>query len=159
MSKLDNVNSTDILDAITLGCKCMGSVFNADDNDIPFFESSVWPEACLTFCGSNEAHIPGRHINALLNAADIIDIDVNQAVDKHRKAAFFSFSGPLPLPLNRKEIGGPLARFCPHHVREGFHALYPLVKFRDDKKAKEIAEKSIGCILELWSPRVWLETR
>ena len=31
--------------------------------------------------------------------------------------------GGVCLPLNRNEVGGPLAVFTPHNVREGFHAL------------------------------------
>ena len=62
MTRLNDVNTTDIRDAIRLGCRTMCNVFNADDNDIPFFGSSVRPEAELTFSSFNsEAHVPGRH--------------------------------------------------------------------------------------------------
>ena len=43
--KVESVNSTDIAGAIRLGCRTMSSVFNADDNDIPFFGSKVRPRA------------------------------------------------------------------------------------------------------------------
>ena len=49
MSKLKNVNSSDIADAIGLGCRTMQNVFNADDNDVPFFGSSLRPKAALSF--------------------------------------------------------------------------------------------------------------
>ena len=45
MTALSNVNTTDIAAAIGLGCRTMQSVFNADDDDIPFFGSELWSEA------------------------------------------------------------------------------------------------------------------
>ena len=158
MTRLKDVNSTDILDAIRLGCQTMCSVFNADDNDIPFFGSSVLPEAELSFSSVNsEAHVPGRHLNALLNAENAAGIAIGEeCVDKLARAAFFSYSGPLPLPLNRDEIGGRLVNFRPHHIREGFHALFALAKFRDSAQARELAEASIAAIFSYWdAARGW----
>ena len=43
MGKVSNVNTTDIADAIRLGCRTTQSVFNADDGDVPFFMSRVRP--------------------------------------------------------------------------------------------------------------------
>ena len=37
MARLQDVNTTDVRSAIELGCRTMSSIFNADDNDIPFF--------------------------------------------------------------------------------------------------------------------------
>ena len=152
MTRLNDVNSTDIFDAIRLGCQTMCSVFNADDSDIPFFGSSVLPEAELSFSSYNsEAHVPGRHLNALLSAENAAGIVIDdECVKKHADAAFFSYSGPLPLPLNRVEIGGRLVNFRPHHLREGFHALYALAKFRDSAQARELAEESIAAIFSCW---------
>lgn len=156
MSKLNSVNTTDILDAIGLGCRCMAKVFNADDNNVPFFSSSVWPNASLGFsqCHS-ESHVPGRHLNALLNAEDISEIRIPEnVIENHRQAAKFSYSGALPLPLNRIEISSHKPTvFLTHNIREGFHALYSLAKYRNDSWAIETAENSINCILELWDPQ------
>ena len=67
--KLRNVNTTDIGAAIQAGARTMASVFNADDDDIPFFRSEVWPDPHLAFSSvHSEAHVPGRHLNALLTA-------------------------------------------------------------------------------------------
>mgnify|MGYP004365827515 CR=1 FL=1 len=92
MPQLANVNTTDLIDAIRLGCRTMSSVFNADDDGMPFFRSRVWPEAYLAFRpGVTEGHVPGRHLNALLNAEDAAGITVTpEAVANHEKAAFFS---------------------------------------------------------------------
>ncbi len=162
MAKLKNVNTTDIRDAIRLGCRTMCSVFNADDNDIPFFGSQVRPEAKLSFSAyHSEAHVPGRHLNALLNAEDAIGIELDEAcIEKHARAAFLSYSGPVPLPLNREAIDGKLVNFIPHNVREGFHALYPLAKYRNSRKACDRASASIATIFEYWdATRGWNRKR
>ena len=157
--KLRDVNTTDIGSAIRAGCRTMASVFNADDNDIPFFGSQVWPDPHLAFSSvHSESHVPGRHLNALLTAESLgFPID-EEAVEKHARAAFFSYGGALPLPLNRERIDGPLENFRPHNVREGFHALYALARYRDSQRAREVAEASIDSINRLWDPdRGWAE--
>ncbi len=162
MSRVANVNTTNIADAIHLGCRTMQSVFNADDEDRPFFKSVVYPEAFLAYhSGHAESHVPGRHLNALLNAQDIVDIELDEsAIEKHRNAAFFSHSGAAPLSLNREVVEGPLVNFSPHNLREGLHALYALVKYRDDAEAFEMAQRRIASVLDLWSAdRGWDEPR
>ena len=151
---LRDVNTTDIAAAIQLGCRTMSNVFNADDNDIPFFASQVWPKAELNFNDfHSESHVPGRHLNALLNAEDALGIRIDEAViEKHARAAFYAYSGPVALPLNRARIDGPLVNFLPHNIREGFHALTALVKYRNSAQAREIAEASIDAIFRLWNP-------
>ena len=154
MSKLNDVNTTDIRDAIGLGCQTMRSVFDADDDNIPFFNSQVLPEAGLSFSPvHSEAHVPGRHLNALLNAEDAVGIALDEsAVENHAKAAFLSYSGPFRLPLNRQERAGHVTNFSPHNIREGFHALYALAAYRDSEKAMALAEASIEEIFRLWDP-------
>ncbi len=154
MAMLRQVNTADLLDAIRLGCGTMQRVFNADDNHIPFFSSRVWPEAFLRFSSAHsEAHVPGRHLNALLEAEDAAGIEVEEtALDRHTAAAFLSYSGPVALPLNRQEPGGPLLNFLPHNVREGFHALYALARYRHSARAQELAAASIAAIFEQWDP-------
>src|SRR4051812_37935322 len=162
MSKLKHMNTTDLRDAIRLGCRTMQRVFNADDNDVPFFGSRVRPEAYLSFSWAHsESHVPGRHLNALLNAEDALGLSIDEdAVEKQAQAAFFSYSGPVPLPLNRQELGGPLANFMAHNVREGFHALYALTQFRQSRRAQQVAETSIAAILQLWdSTKGWDRNR
>ena len=62
----------------------------------------------------------------------------------------------MPLPLNRERMDGPLVNLRPHNVREGFHALYALARFRDSVQARDVAEASIAAINELWDPdRDW----
>ena len=137
--KLSNVNTTDIQGAIELGCRTMANVFNADDNDIPFFGSEVLPNPRLSFSNvHSESHVPGRHLNALLNAEDAAGVSISEeAVEKHAAAAFFSYSGPVPLPMNRDRVDGPIENFNDHNVREGMHALYALVKYRNSERARK----------------------
>jgi len=153
-ARVRNVNTTSIRDAVSLGCRTMSNVFNRDDHNIPFFGSEVWPEAKLSFYKyHSEAHVPGRHLNALLNAEDALGIRVDESViQKHAQAAFFSYSGPVPFPLNRRMIGGKLEIFHPHNLREGFHALYALVKYRKSERARDLAERSIAAIQKYWKP-------
>lgn len=154
MTQLTNVNTTDIAAAIRLGCQTMQNVFNADDNLIPFFGSRVRPEARLSFSWAHsEAHVPGRHLNALLNAEAALGVELDEAaVEHHQAATFFSYSGALPLPLNRQELGGPLVNLLTHNIREGFHALYALTRFRHSSAAQALAASSINQILQLWDP-------
>ena len=154
MAKLDQVNTTDIAAAIRLGCRTMQNVFDADDGGVPFFRSLIEPETLLAFSPvHSEAHVPGRHLNALLSAEDAIGVAIDeQAVGNHRRATFLSYGGAVALPLNRETTDGPPLNFCPHNLREGFHALYALVQYRDDREARELAERSIAAIGQLWSP-------
>jgi len=111
--QLQDVNTTDIKDAIRLGCRTMQTVFNADDpHRVPFFGAGMRPPALSFSAHHSESHTPGRHLNALLNAEDGAGIELDEAAVKlHAQAAFFSYSGPLPLPLNRARLDGKLPVF------------------------------------------------
>jgi len=152
MARVSAVNTTDIASAIQLGCRTMCSVLNADDQRFPFFESRVRPTAYLAFNWLHgESHVPGRHLNALLNAEAACGVRIDEdAVAAHARALFFSYSGPLPLPLNRDTPGGTLQHFSPHNIREGFHGLYALTAYRDCEKARTLAEASIAAIHRYW---------
>jgi len=156
MTQLTNVNTTDIAGAIRLARTTMGNVFNADDNDVPFFRTIVRPTVYMSFFHAfSESHVPGRHLNALLAAEDVLGEPADaETIAKHRRAAFYSYSGPEALPLNRTEIGGTLSRFLPHNLREGFHALAALARYRQDQEAIEIGERSIAAILRFWDPEI-----
>jgi hypothetical protein len=155
MYRLADVNSTDIRDAIRLGCQAMGNAFDPDDDDIPYGGASVRPVAKLG--GSSEAHTPGRHLNALLHAEDAAAIDIDESVvEKHARAAMFSYSR-APLPLQRVLDSHGMGRGEPveledHNLREGFHALTALVQCRGSEKARALAEASIQAIFDYWIP-------
>ena len=155
--RLKDVNTSDIPAAIELGCQSMGRLFNREDNDLPYMVGITRPEAGLSDSVTWSGHLHGRHLNALLNAEDALGIKLDEgAIDKHRRAALFAYSGAVPLPLGRRHQDGPLATFSGHNVREGFHALYALAAFRDDDEARRIAEASVGALFDLWHPdRGW----
>ena len=149
MAKLNDVNSKDILSAISMGCNSMSNCFNADDDNIPYFRAIIKPSAFLGI--SLESHMPGRHLNALLNTEDATNINISEEViDNHTRAAYLSYSGSLAFPMDTK--GQSPNVFNPHHIREGFHALYSLIKYRKSERAEEIAEKSIRDITNNWDP-------
>ena len=151
MTRLSDVNTRDISEAIRLGCESMSRAFNADDGDMPYFSVRVRPIAEMRDTSGPEAHVPGRHLNALLNAEDATGIAIDEeAVEKHARAAFFSYGGPVRLPLRRDRIGGELIELSPHDVREGFHALYSLATFRASKRAREFFEQSVAEVLSYW---------
>jgi len=73
-------------------------------------------------------------------AVEAAGIEVDEQVIRHHRAtAFFSYGGALPLPLNRQQVDGPLVNFCPHNLREGFHALSALGTWRHDEEAVQLA--------------------
>ena len=155
MARLADVNTTNIAEAIEFGCRTMESVFDADDDYVPFFWSCVWPgEPTLRFGEwASDAHVPGRHLNGLLTAEAVVGVAIDEiAVDRHAEALFFSLSGPVPLPLNRTEKGGDLVNFSPHNLREVMHGLYALARYRQSERAHEMAERVIATMLKRWSP-------
>ena len=88
----------------------------------------------------------------MLNGEDAAGIRLDEdAVEKQARAAFFSYS-VAPLPLHRAEPDGQPIVLMDHNVREGFHALYSLAKYRDSARARKLAEASIAAIFEYWVP-------
>jgi hypothetical protein len=155
MAQLADVNSTDLHGAIRFGCEAMGRVFDeADPHGVAFFDAVAWPEPRLAFSDvHSEAHVPGRHLNGLLAAEAMAGVAADpDVVARHRSALLFSFSGDVPLPLNRARIDGPLEHFCQHNVREGLHGLAALARWRGDDEAADLARRSVRFIADHWSP-------
>ena len=155
MTQLQDVNSRDLRGAITLGCRTMERVFDADDpQGVAFFDAVAWPEPRLSFSPvHSEAHVPGRHLNGLLAAEALAGVEISEeAVRRHAAALFFSYSGDVPLPLNRARRDGPLERFCPHNVREGWHGLAALARWRGSDEAVGLARRSVALVARAWQP-------
>ncbi len=154
MKRVKNVNATSIREAIELGCRPMSRIFNADDDDTPLFLAHTLPETFLGYCGAfSEAHVPGRHLNALLRAEEALGIPgPEEAVERHARVLFRTFSGSVPLPLSRPEIGQPRVRFLPHNCRETFFALDALIRYRDSKQASETMARYVEGIQRFWKP-------
>ncbi len=152
MTRLTDVNTTDIIGAIELAQNAMCSIFDPNGDDVPYFRVAVLPKAYFGI--PLESHVPGRHLNALLNAEDAAGLSVDEeTIEKFAKACFYSYGGPVPFPLDRNdgEHETPVV-FNPHHVREGFHALNALVEYRGSERAEEIAAASIAAVYDYWSP-------
>jgi hypothetical protein len=151
--------SSPVIDAIDAACETMGRIFAEDG--LPNFLATVWPVALLDFDPEvAEAHVPGRHLNALLLAESIGRPISEAAVNAHREALFFSYSGDVPLPLNRAEKAATVpTNFLPHNVREGFHGLHALARYRDDTRALATIEQSVAYILDHWSPATGWDPR
>lgn len=155
MTRLENVNTTDIRDAVQLACQTMTRGFNRHDSNHPFFSAFIRPVARLGWSGHySDAHVPGRHLNALVAANRAMGVEIDgRAVRKHADALHFSFSGEVPLPLNRATIAAdrPTA-FLAHNLREGFHGLYALMQWDEDGQAFALAGRAIDFINRNWDP-------
>jgi hypothetical protein len=79
MTRLQDVNTTKIRDAIGLDCQTMSSTFGAGYHGIPFFLTWAYPDARFAWepwC--TEAHVSGCHLNALLSAEDALCIPISK---------------------------------------------------------------------------------
>jgi hypothetical protein len=145
-------NSSPVIDAIDAACGTMARIF--DEDGMPQWPAAVWPVAELGFHRiATESHVPGRHLYALLLAESLGRPIEESAVRAHREALFFSYSGGIPLPLNRDERTSTVATvFMPHNIREGFHGLHALARYRGDGQALATIEQSVAFILDHWDP-------
>lgn len=160
MTKLCEVNTTDIGDAIRLACRNMCSCFAPDDHDFPYWQAEVFPKTFLA--KPFEQENPGRHLPPLFMANELADIPVDEdCITKHSNSVFFSYgAGKLPLPLRRAEdkdfnvldIDSLPTNMVVHNHREGIQALWALTKYRFSDRAQELAKSSISTILEYWDP-------
>lgn len=102
------------------------------------------------------SHIPGRWLNALLNAEDVLNLELRgQEVDNLAKWTYLAFSHPMGLsrsfPAQENRVADlttlrPVPVSDMHNLRETTHALYALSKYRQDQKAYDIAKRQIETI-------------
>ena len=160
MTRVSNVNSRDIRDAVELACRCMCLCLAPDDRDIPYWRAIARPEAYLGMPQEHEQ--PGRCLPPLLMAESYLGLEIDEdCVDKLARAAFMSYGdGPLPLPLSRKKDdnfevadkdSSPITMMV-HNNREGMYALWSLTKFRHSDRAQELGAASVDTILNYWEP-------
>ncbi len=139
MARLDEVNTTDIADAVRLACRRM---HRADVTDV---------------------HNGGRYLNALLHAEQVLGLPTDEAyVDRLADVMFDAYSASLRLPASRPrgDTSPTPSLFDPHNLREGFHGLYALAAHRASGRALELAEASIAAVFEYWDPQTgWDEQR
>lgn len=154
MSQLTDINARDIRAAVELACETMQRVFNADDGDTPFFLAFASPKARLEFDAQfAEAHVPGRHLNALLRAEEAFGIEVDEgAIEKHARVLFRSLSRSVALPVSRRGLDAEPTLFLPHNVREVAWGLWALARYRGSDEAVTRARSLIAAVNEFWSP-------
>ena len=100
---LRDVNHSDLRGAAELALKTMSSVINPEDG-VPYFAAMAWPTAEMAFSRyHSESHVPGRHLNAMFRAKRAGLAIPQETVEQDAAAARFSFSGAVPLPLNRAD--------------------------------------------------------
>ena len=153
-TKLKDVNTTSIAAAITLGLNAINNGFDADDNDIPFNGAAVLPEPHFLFHRFfSEACTAGANLLGLLKSEEALKQPSDELAEKKlTNALFFSFSGPIALPLNRHKEKGKPVNFVPLTLSENLPGLAALVKFRKSEKAQQLMEKCIETIFEYWTP-------
>ena len=97
--RLKDVNTTNLAAAIQLGCETMQRVFNPQDQGRPYMIAQARPDAQLDDSVTWGGHVPGRHLNALLSAEDALGVQLDeQAIDKHRRAALYSYCCSITRP-------------------------------------------------------------
>jgi len=94
------------------------------------------------------AHVPGRWLNALFAAKEIIGISINEEVIRiltNCTYKIFNDTVGLPLCVDLETIK-PLMVSDLHNLREYMYALYSLIRFRSDSRAYEIAMRVINTV-------------
>ena len=130
-------------------------VFDADDpHGVAFFDAVARPEPRLSFSDvHSEAHVPGRHLNGLLAAEGLAGVAVDDAVvRRHRAALFFSFSGDVPLPLNRARRRRPARALLPAQRPRGSARPCGARPLAGRRRGRRLARRSVAFIAANWAP-------
>jgi hypothetical protein len=150
--RLSNVNTTDLELAIRDGCLPMQLLFDPEHEGLPYFGNLMSGENPLNYHHSNFSisHVPGRWLNALLNAEDVLNISLKQeALANLTKWAKLCNSHPMGLSQSIDlETFQPIPVSDFHNLRESTHALYALAKYRNDKEAAALAKRQLLRVTE-----------
>ena len=136
-------NTYDLDLAIREGMRPMQTFFDPSKGNLPFFGNEMAPK-CYNYHHTtfSAAHIPGRWLCALLHAEEVSGAPVNpEAVENLKKWAFASLEeNPIRFPAC---LDFDKMKFIDatdlHNLREIMHALFALVKWRQDDHARELA--------------------
>ncbi|UVI28925.1 hypothetical protein [Paenibacillus spongiae] len=145
-----NVNAADLELAIRQGCHPMQQQFDPQHDDLPYFGNMMsGPEPGNThFTNYSISHVPGRWLNALLNAEDALGIPLDESViDNLARCTYKAFSHPMSMPqLIDLHTFEPVQTSDLHNLREAAHALYALIKYRNDAQALDISKRFIKTV-------------
>ena len=144
--KYVEVNKRDLRYAIEEGRRPMREFYDPRHENLPFFGNLVSGDGCeignFHYFSACVAHIPGRWLNALLNAEDVLGERENDGIiDDLAKWAYRAMEeGHIGVPACYDTKTIKIIPQCDlHNMREQMHALYALVKYRDDKHAYKLA--------------------
>lgn len=159
------VNSTDLQLAIREGCRPMQSLLDPSRNYAPYFGNVMsGNDPCQSHARHYTAgHVPGRWLNALLNAESALGIEMDEEVVAHLARWTFeatNHSSGLARSLDPDSFEW-LPEIDLHNLRETMHALYSLVCFRGDQRALEAAKRMIATVDEYfdYETGTWNEER
>lgn len=154
--KYVKVNDSDILLAIREGLRPIQFFYDKEHGNLPYFGNVM---AGGDYFGNklhtsySLSHIPGRWLNALLNAEDVLGKEIDESiVDILKNWAYASVeeSGiglPACIDLDTLTI---TKQYDLHNLREAMHAYYALVKYRNDERALTLAETVIDTVEEYY---------
>lgn len=144
------VNTTGLELAIREGCNPMQKMVDPAHGNLPYFSNIM--------SGSDPGnghhpsvsmgHMPGRWLNALLNAEDAVGVRLNEQIIRDlTRWTYISLDHPMGIAMDLDiKTFKPIPGSDLHNLRETMHALYALVKYRRDKTALNIARKQIQTV-------------
>ena len=154
MNKYVAVNKRSLRLALEEALGPMMTFFDPNRGNLPYFGNSMTGENWGNTHADvySLAHIPGRWLNGLLNAEDVLGREEaaldEDAVNTLAHWARFSLSAtklgfPPCIDVN---TGEPVQKVCLHNLREVMHAMTALVRFRGDHEAKALGLGLIGSV-------------
>lgn len=144
------MNDTDLELAIREGCRPMQHLFDPEHDRMPYFSNVMSGDDPRNghHASFSMSHIPGRWLNALLNAEDCVGITVDEkAIESLADWTYRAFEHPMGLSrtLDMNSFT-PVPTSDFHNLRETTHALYALGKYRRDERAMRIAKRQIHTV-------------
>ena len=148
-NKYVKVNKRSIKLAIQEGVRPMTEFFDPSRENLPYFWNSMspgenfgnWHDKNWSF-----SHVPGRWLNAIFNAKDVLNVDVdNKVIENLKKWTYRSIEEAnirFPAHINLKTMKTEKITDL-HNLREVMHGLYALAAFNKEEKAKNLAKDII----------------
>lgn len=150
--KYVKINNRCLNKAIKEGLRPMYEFFDPNRDGLPFFGNSMSNDE--TFGNSHDtsfsiSHIPGRWLNAILNAKSVLGIEPDmKAIENLRKWTYRSLEEVnirFPACINIDTMVVEKSTDL-HNLREIMHALYSLITFQGETKAYNLAMDIISAV-------------
>lgn len=144
------VNTTNLEIAIRKGCNPMQQMLDPAHDNLPYFSNLMSGSDPRNghHASVSMGHMPGRLLNALLNAEDAVGVKLNEQIIRDiARWTYTSLDHPMSIARDLDiETFKPIPSSDLHNLRETMHALYALVKYRHDKRALKIARQQIQTV-------------